>query len=67
MTFDYDPDINTSPPPALQADAGEKTKYDYRNASFKYDDFETVTVEVRVTDPDGNSDTATDTCSVGNV
>jgi hypothetical protein len=42
-------------------------QYDYSNVAFRYNQGETVTVEVVVEDPNGNTDTATDTCSVGTV
>jgi hypothetical protein len=66
LTFIFDPDTNLSPPPG-EIQNGEKVTYDYANASQRYNSFEEVTVEVTVTDPNGNTDKATDTCSVGNL
>ena len=66
LTFEYDPDANRPTPPARFTD-DDTASYDYSQVSSIYDPYETVTVKVTVTDPDGNTDTATDTCSVGNV
>jgi hypothetical protein len=66
LTFTYDPDVNNPVPPDFITN-GESVQYDYSNAAFRYDQFDTVTVEVVVEDPNGNTDTATDTCSVGTV
>jgi hypothetical protein len=66
LDFEYDPDVNEPPPPGIISGDSD-VQYDYANASSKYNDYETVTVEVTVTDPDGNEDTATDTTSVGNL
>ena len=66
LTFEYDPDANRPAPPAEFTD-DDNADYDYSQVSSFYEPFETVTVKVTVTDPDGNTDTATDTCSVGSV
>jgi hypothetical protein len=66
LTFTYDPDANAPVPPNFITN-GESVTYDYSNAAFRYSKNEIVTVEVTVTDPNGNTDTATDTCSVGDV
>ena len=66
LTFEYDPDANRPTPPATFTD-GETATYDYSQVGSLYQTDEIVTVKVTVTDPDGNSDTATDTCSVGDV
>jgi len=66
LTFTYDPDLNSPIPPDFITN-GESVQYDYSNVAFRYNQGETVTVEVVVEDPNGNTDTATDTCSVGTV